>query len=68
MGIQRVQLKTREVEHLSDTAIELGNYALFGPDNQPLDHGKYLVVWKEQRGQWKLHHDIWNTSRPAPPQ
>ena len=28
--------------------------------------GKYIVVWKRDGGQWKLHRDIWNTSMPAP--
>ncbi|MCC3151640.1 SgcJ/EcaC family oxidoreductase [Hymenobacter sp. BT770] len=68
MGIKRVKLHTREVEQLTDTAIELGNYTLYGPQDTQLDQGKYVVVWKEQEGQWKLHQDIWNTSQPAPAQ
>ncbi|GAA4498406.1 hypothetical protein GCM10023172_15310 [Hymenobacter ginsengisoli] len=66
MGVARVSLHTQEVEELSDTAIELGVYTLFGANSQQLDKGKYLVVWKQQQGQWKLHQDIWNTSLPAP--
>ena len=68
MGIKRVKLSTREVEQLTDTAIELGNYTLFGANDQQLDQGKYIVVWKEQMGHWKLHQDIWNTSQAAPAQ
>jgi uncharacterized protein (TIGR02246 family) len=62
MGIKQVKLKTRDVEELDDTAIELGTYTLFAANNQQIDQGKYLVVWKEEEGQWKLHQDIWNTS------
>lgn len=65
MGIKRVKLDTQDIEELSGTAIELGHYTLFGPNDQLLDQGKYLVVWKEQLGQWKLHQDIWNSSLPA---
>ncbi|ALD22448.1 YybH family protein [Hymenobacter sp. DG25A] len=65
MGIKQVKLKTREVEELEDTAIELGNYTLFGGAGQLIDQGKYMVVWKQQGGQWKLHQDIWNTNIPA---
>jgi uncharacterized protein (TIGR02246 family) len=68
MGIARVKLETQDIEELSDTAIELGHYQLLGAEGEQLDHGKYLVVWKEQLGQWKLHQDIWNTSLPAPAQ
>ena len=66
MGLKQLTLNTQEVEELSDTAIELGHYALLGPNQQPVDEGKYLVVWKEDDGQWRLHRDIWNSSRPAP--
>ena len=68
MGIKRVQLHTQDVEELTDTAIELGHYTLFGANDQALDQGKYLVVWKEQQGHWMLHQDIWNSSMPAPAQ
>ena len=66
MGIEHVKLQTQEVEQLADTAIELGHYTLFGPNAQLIDQGKYLVVWKEQQGQWQLHQDIWNSSQPTP--
>ncbi len=66
MGIKQVQLHTQEVEEMADTAIELGHYTLLGPAAQTMDQGKYLVVWKQQQGQWKLHQDIWNSSLPAP--
>ena len=66
MGVKRVKLTTRDMEELAETAIELGTYTLFGADQQQLDQGKYLVVWNEQQGQWRLHQDIWNTSLPAP--
>ena len=66
MGLKQLKLQTQDVEEMADTAIELGHYTLFGPDALPVDHGKYLVVWKEQAGQWKLYQDIWNSSVPAP--
>jgi ketosteroid isomerase-like protein len=31
-----------------------------------MDRGKYIVVWKDEGGKWKLHRDIWNSSLPAP--
>ena len=65
MGIKRVKLDSQDIEELTDTAIELGNYTLFGPNEQPLDKGKYIVVWKEHQGQWKLHQDIWNSNVPV---
>jgi ketosteroid isomerase-like protein len=62
MGIKGAQLDTREVEGHGDTAIEVGAYTLFGEGRQALDQGKYIVIWKQEGGQWKLHRDIFNSN------
>jgi uncharacterized protein (TIGR02246 family) len=64
-GIKGAQLDTLEVDGNADTAYEVGKYTLLGETGQMLDTGKYVVVWKREAGQWKLHRDIWNSSRPA---
>jgi len=68
MGIKTAKLETVELEEQGDTAIEVGRYTLGGDGGQVLDKGKYVVIWKQKGGQWKLHRDIWNTSMPAPEQ
>jgi uncharacterized protein (TIGR02246 family) len=64
-GVKAVKLTTLEVEAHGDVAHEAGTYALSGEGGKALDTGKYVVVWKRQGGQWKIHRDIWNTSMPA---
>ena len=64
-GVQAVRLETVEVEGDGPTAYEVGTYTLQGMGGQVLDMGKYMVIWKQEAGQWKLHRDIWNSSRPA---
>ena len=66
MGIKTAQLEIVEVEDHGDTAIEMSTYTLQGEAGQLLDRGKYLVIWKQEAGQWKLHRDIFNSSMPAP--
>ena len=66
MGVRGAVLETLEVEGHGDTAIEVGAYALSGEGDQVLDRGKYIVIWKQQDGQWKLHRDIFNSSLSAP--
>ena len=61
-GIDRATLETVDLEESGDTAIELGRYTLMLADGQVADRGKYLVVWKQQDGAWKLYRDFWNTS------
>jgi len=62
MGIKSARLETIEVEGHGDTAIEQGKYTLRGESGNVLDRGKYIVIWKQQAGQWKLHRDIWTSS------
>lgn len=65
MGILEAKLETIEVEAGGDTTIELGKYTLLLKDGRVADAGKYLVVWKQQGGAWKLYRDVWNTSQRA---
>jgi len=66
MGIKEAGLETVEVEAHGDTAIEVGKFTLKGEGGQVLDQGKYIVIWKQEDGGWKLHRDIFNTSMPPP--
>ncbi len=66
MGIKRAELQTVSAEAIGNSAVEEGNYKLYGNDDVILDQGKYIVRWKKEGGQWKLHQDIWNTNNPAP--
>lgn len=63
-GVTSVALDTVEVDEMSDVAVEVGRYRVMAGDALA-DQGKYLVVWKNQGGQWKLYRDIWNTSQPV---
>jgi uncharacterized protein (TIGR02246 family) len=65
MGIKEAVLETLEVEAHGGMAHEVGRYTLKTAGGQVGDAGKYLVVWKQEGGAWKLHRDIWTTSRPA---
>ncbi len=64
MGLRDAVLETMEVEAHGDTAIEVGRYRLLVAGGAVGDDGKYVVVWKNDGGTWKLHRDIWTTSRP----
>jgi len=64
MGIAKAALKIVEVEKHGDTAIEIGLYELSAANDQVLDKGKYMVIWKKVEGEWKMHRDIWNSNLP----
>jgi uncharacterized protein (TIGR02246 family) len=66
MGVKGARLETLETTACGETAYEVGKYTLLGEGGQTLDSGKYVVIWRQEAGQWKLHRDIFNSSLPAP--
>lgn len=65
MGIKSVKLETLELEPCGDMAYEVGQATLMGGDGGVIDVAKFVVVWKQEDGQWKWHRDIWNSNTPA---
>jgi ketosteroid isomerase-like protein len=64
-GIGAATLETLEVRAGGDLAYEVGRYTLRAKSGEVADAGKYLVIWRNDGGGWKLYRDIWTTSRPV---
>ena len=62
IGIKNIKLEIVEVEQHDDTAIEMSKFTLSNADDQMIDQGKGIVIWKNENNAWKLHRDIWNSS------
>lgn len=62
LGVKAVQLETEELELHGPRAIEVGRFTLSGEGGATLDHGKYLVVWRQESGDWRIYRDIWNSN------
>ncbi|MGI9105426.1 MAG: YybH family protein [Pyrinomonadaceae bacterium] len=72
MGIKEATLETIEVEATGDNfACEVGRFALViapgagAGGEHAVQAGKYVVLWKNDGGVWKLHADIWNADAPV---
>ncbi len=64
-GMNSINLVTTEVFGNGDILSEVGTYTLsFGPEQ---DKGKYIVIWKNDGGKWKMFRDIFNSDNPPPP-
>ena len=61
----KLSLNTSDVEAQGNVAIEVGTYELIFPDNKR-DAGKFVVVWRRYKKDWKLAVDIWNSNMPVP--
>jgi len=66
MGIKEAKIEIVEVEDHGDTATEVSKFKLKGAEGQVIDKGKFIVIWKQEAEQWKLHRDIFNSSMPPP--
>lgn len=64
-GVKAFTERTTTLYGTADLLIDEGEYSLtYGPENS-VERGKYLNVWKQEDGEWKIHANIWNTS-PSP--
>jgi uncharacterized protein (TIGR02246 family) len=68
-GIKAATLETIDVETSGGVlATEIGQFTLSmeSPRGGQVEQtGKYIVLWKNDGGTWKLHADIWNGDAPA---
>jgi ketosteroid isomerase-like protein len=66
MGLKEVSFSTTDVTGSPTFIIETGNYEMKDAKKAIIDKGKYIVVWENRNGEWKLYRDIGSTSMPAP--
>ena len=62
LGIKTARLETEELELHGARVIEVGRYTLEADGGATLDRGKYVVVWRQENGDWRLYRDIWNSN------
>jgi len=64
-GVKAVRLEIGEAEQQGDTAYEVSRATLLGAGDQVLDEVKYIAIWNREGAAWRLHRDIFNSSRPV---
>jgi uncharacterized protein (TIGR02246 family) len=63
-GVASISLTTLEKFGSGSTATEVGVYEMRDKTGKAVDHGKYVVLWRQVNGAWQLHRDIFNSSVP----
>ena len=61
-GVAGVGLKTLELYGRGMTVTEVGEYEMRDKAGKAVDHGKYLIVWRNTGGHWRLHRDMFTSS------
>lgn len=64
MGIRELSISTTDITGSSTFIIETGNYEMKDANKAIFDKGKYIVVWENRNGDWKIYRDIGSTSMP----
>ena len=64
MGIKSYQPEILEVEYSGNLGFFVGKYTLYGNENKIINKGKFITVFKNIDGEWKVYRDIFNSSVP----
>jgi len=57
-GITDFTFTTTDLTGDANFLIETGTYEMKDEKKNVKDKGKYVVIWKQENGQWKLYRDI----------
>lgn len=65
-GLTEFREETTDFYGNADLVVDAGTYVVtYGPD-RVTERGKYLNVWQQVNGSWKIKANMWNTDPPAP--
>lgn len=65
LRVETLDIEPVEVEDYGNTAVRIGRATLSDAGAETLDQVKFIEIWKEDNGEWKLHRDIWNSNLSA---
>jgi ketosteroid isomerase-like protein len=64
-GMKGLALTTTELAGAGEWRFETGRYSARGANDAELGSGEYLLVWKKEAGDWKIHLDYGHPDAPA---
>jgi ketosteroid isomerase-like protein len=59
------ELETVEAMVAGDLGYRVGTYTLMTVEGMEVDRGKYIEVWRQVGGEWKITNDVWNSDLPG---
>jgi ketosteroid isomerase-like protein len=62
-----IELPIGSVYGNADLVVEDGTYNFPDGKGGSVDKGKFIALWKQEDGKWKLYREIWNTDLPPAP-
>jgi uncharacterized protein (TIGR02246 family) len=66
-GITEFREETTAFYGNEDLLIDEGTYVMVYGEDNTMETGKYLNVWRKEGGVWKIYSNMWNTNAPVTP-
>jgi ketosteroid isomerase-like protein len=57
---RKATIRTLEIEEHGNWAYETSMFLVTAPDGKVIYDGKYICIWKREKGSWMIHRDIGN--------
>jgi len=64
-GIKEFTEETTSFYGNEEYLIDEGKYYLRYGEDDVIDKGNYINIWKKENGEWKICGNIWNSNMPA---
>lgn len=62
----KVDILANNIYGNEDLVVEEGTYSFPDGKGGSVDNGKFIAIWKQEDGKWKLFREIWNTNNTPP--
>lgn len=62
-----LDIQGQEVSGTEQEVTEVGTYRVIDDEGTVMDEGKFIAIYRSEGGNWKVHREIWNSDRAAPP-
>jgi len=66
-GLTEFREETSDFYGNAEYVVDAGTYIVTYGRDHVTERGKYLNVWQQVNGNWKIKANMWNTDAPAPP-
>lgn len=62
----KIELPAGDIYGSAELVVEEGTYNFPDGKGGSVDKGKFIALWKQEDGKWKLYREIWNTDIKTP--
>lgn len=63
-GVNEFNLSSEHIWGDSTMLVEVGDYILKSEKDKQLDKGKYIALWQQEAGNWRIYRHMWNSDLP----